>query len=107
MVVYIQRLLTARISRDTEVFVTIGCDGTQCAIHHKCSLIEKLKRSFLRSITVLYWALMFLVVALVAAALGFGGIAGTAAGIAKILFFVFLVFFIVSLIAGATRRRPI
>jgi uncharacterized membrane protein YtjA (UPF0391 family) len=28
----------------------------------------------------LYWALVFLVIALVAAALGFGGIAGAAAG---------------------------
>ncbi|MGB3038959.1 MAG: DUF1328 domain-containing protein, partial [Methyloceanibacter sp.] len=35
----------------------------------------------------LYWALVFLIVALVAAALGFGGIAGASAGIAKILFF--------------------
>ncbi len=51
----------------------------------------------------LYWALMFLVIALIAAALGFGGIAGAATGIAKILFFVFLVLFVVSLLMG--RRR--
>ena len=38
----------------------------------------------------LYWALIFLVVALIAGALGFGGIAGASAGIAQILFFVFL-----------------
>ncbi|MBL9083397.1 MAG: DUF1328 domain-containing protein, partial [Planctomycetales bacterium] len=38
----------------------------------------------------LSWALTFLVIALIAAALGFGGIAGTAAGIAKIVFFLFL-----------------
>src|SRR6476660_9900074 len=43
--------------------------------------------------TMLYWALVFLIVALVAAALGFGGIAGASAGIAKILFFIFLVCF--------------
>ena len=53
----------------------------------------------------LYWALMFLVVALIAAAFGFGGIAGAAAGIAKILFFVFLVLFIGSLIMGLVNRR--
>ena len=52
----------------------------------------------------LYWAMVFFIVALVAAVLGFGGIAGTAVGIAKILFFVFLVLFIVSLIAGGVRR---
>ncbi len=40
----------------------------------------------------LYWALVFLVVAIIAGALGFGGIAGTSAGIAQILFFIFLAF---------------
>ena len=39
----------------------------------------------------LHWSLIFLVIALIAAILGFGGLAGTAVGIAKILFFVFLV----------------
>ncbi len=51
----------------------------------------------------LNWTITFLIVALIAAALGFGGIAGTAASIAKILFVVFLVLFLVSLITG--RRR--
>ena len=46
----------------------------------------------------LSWALTFLVIALIAAALGFGGIAGTSAGIAKILFFIFLALFVISLI---------
>jgi uncharacterized membrane protein YtjA (UPF0391 family) len=54
----------------------------------------------------LRWALIFFVVALVAAIFGFGAIAGAAATVAKILFFLFLVLFIVSLIAGlATRSR--
>ena len=39
----------------------------------------------------LYWAFVFLVIALVAGLLGFGGIASTAAGIAQVLFFIFLV----------------
>lgn len=51
----------------------------------------------------LSWSITFLVVALIAALLGFGGIAGTAVGIAKILFFVFLILFIISLVMG---RRP-
>ena len=55
----------------------------------------------------LYWSLMFLVVALVAAVFGFGGIASTAAGIAQILFVVALVLFVVSLFAGVTRREPL
>jgi len=57
-----------------------------------------------RSIEMLSWALTFLVIALIAAALGFGGVAGTATSIAKILFVVFLVLFVVSLLAGGLRR---
>lgn len=52
------------------------------------------------------WAVTFLVIALVAAALGFGGIAGTSAGIAQILFFIFIALFVVALIARAVRGRP-
>ena len=52
----------------------------------------------------LYWALMFLVVALVAGLLGFTTIGGAAYGFAKILFFVFLVLFLVSLVFGGMRR---
>ena len=52
----------------------------------------------------LYWALVFFVVALLAAVLGFTGIAFAAAGVAKILLFVFLVLFLVSLV-GHTMRR--
>ena len=53
----------------------------------------------------LYWALMFLVIALVAAVFGFGGIASTAAGLAQILFVIALVLFVVSLFAGFMRKR--
>lgn len=48
----------------------------------------------------LRWALILLVVALVAAVLGFGEIAGAAAGIAQILFWVFIVLFVLALIFG-------
>lgn len=51
-------------------------------------------------------ALTFLVVALIAAALGFGGIAGAATGIAKILFVVFLTAFVVSLVMGRRGGGP-
>ncbi len=52
----------------------------------------------------LHYALVFLVLGLIAAILGFGGLAGTAIGIAKILFFAFLVLFVVSLLVGRGRR---
>ncbi len=53
------------------------------------------------------WALTFLVVALIAAVLGFTTIAGTAMSVAKILFFVFLVLFAVSLVMHLVRGRGV
>ena len=53
------------------------------------------------------WALTFLVVALIAALLGFTSVAGAAMGIAKILFFVFLALFVVSLVMHLVRGRGV
>lgn len=53
----------------------------------------------------LQWAAIFLVIALVAALFGFGGIASGAADIAKILFYVFVIGFVISLLLGLFRRR--
>jgi uncharacterized membrane protein YtjA (UPF0391 family) len=44
-----------------------------------------------------------LIIALIAAVLGFGGIAVAAVGIAKIIFFVALVLFLVAALAGTLR----
>ena len=52
----------------------------------------------------LHYAIVFLVVALVAAAVGFGGVAGVAMEGARLLFWVFIVLFVVSLVAGLVRR---
>jgi uncharacterized membrane protein YtjA (UPF0391 family) len=51
-------------------------------------------------LTMLKWAIIFGIISLVAAVLGFGGIAGAAAGIAKVLFFIFLSVCVILLIAG-------
>lgn len=51
----------------------------------------------------LYYAFLFFVIALIAAALGFGGIAAGAAGIAKIIFYLFLIIFVVTLVMGLVR----
>lgn len=51
------------------------------------------------------WALTFLVIALIAAVLGFGGIAGLSMEIAKIIFFVAVLLFAISVIAGLFRGR--
>jgi uncharacterized membrane protein YtjA (UPF0391 family) len=52
----------------------------------------------------LHYAVVFFIIALIAAWLGFGVIAGTAAWAAKVLFIVFLVMAVISLL---TRRRPV
>jgi uncharacterized membrane protein YtjA (UPF0391 family) len=53
----------------------------------------------------LRWALIFLIIALIAAALGFTGIYVAAAGIAKILFYIFVILFVVSLVMHLARGR--
>ena len=54
------------------------------------------------------WAVTFLIVALIAALLGFGGIAGVAIEAAKIVFFVAIVLFLISAVVGLVRgRRPV
>lgn len=50
-------------------------------------------------------AVGLLILALIAAVLGFGGLAGSFIGIAKLLFAVFLVLFLISAFAGAVRGR--
>jgi uncharacterized membrane protein YtjA (UPF0391 family) len=52
----------------------------------------------------LHYALVFLVVALIAAAVGFGGVAGFAMDAARLLFWVFIILFVVSLVVSLVRR---
>ena len=51
------------------------------------------------------WAITFLVIALIAAVLGFGGVAIISVEIAKIIFFVAIILFVVSAIFGFIRGR--
>lgn len=53
----------------------------------------------------LNWALTFLVLALLAAIFGFGGVASASMGIAKVLFFLFLVLFVISLVVPRLGAR--
>lgn len=55
----------------------------------------------------LYYSLVFLVVAILAGLFGFGLIAGTSYMIAKVLFVVFLIMFVVSLIGGLAGGRRV
>lgn len=56
------------------------------------------------SLAMLQYALVFFVIALIAAIFGFGGIAAGAVEIAKILFFIFLVVALVAAVMGLVRR---
>lgn len=52
----------------------------------------------------LHYAVVFFLIALVAAVFGFGGIAAGAVGIAKALFFIFVVLALISFITGMVRK---
>ncbi len=56
--------------------------------------------------SLLGWALVFLIIAIIAAIFGFGVLAAASAGIAKILFYIFIAIFVITLIAGLARRGP-
>jgi uncharacterized membrane protein YtjA (UPF0391 family) len=51
----------------------------------------------------LSWVVTLLIIALIAAILGFGGIAGTAIGLAKLIFYIAVILFLVSLVFGYSR----
>lgn len=51
----------------------------------------------------LSWVVTLLIIALIAAVLGFGGIAGTAIGLAKVIFYIAIILFLISLVFGYSR----
>jgi|ThiBio_1000_plan_1041568.scaffolds.fasta_scaffold00120_16 uncharacterized membrane protein YtjA (UPF0391 family) len=52
----------------------------------------------------LYWGLVFFIVAVMAAAFGLGGLAAASAGVAQLLAFMLMAIFAISLLAGFYRR---
>jgi uncharacterized membrane protein YtjA (UPF0391 family) len=53
----------------------------------------------------LSWIVTFLIVALIAGVLGFGGVAGASIEIARAIFFIAIVLFLVSAVLGVVRGR--
>ena len=51
------------------------------------------------------WVVTFLIVALIAGILGFGGIAGASIEIAKAIFFIAVILFVISAVVGLIRGR--
>jgi uncharacterized membrane protein YtjA (UPF0391 family) len=54
----------------------------------------------------LYWAFLFLLIAIVAGIFGFRNVEGVATQIAKVLFFIFVIVFIISLIMHFLNSAP-
>jgi len=72
-----------------------ACDRTFC---------RRVAALTTRGMLILYYAVVFFIVALIAALFGFGGIAAGAAGIAKILFIIFLIVSIVTFLMSLARK---
>jgi uncharacterized membrane protein YtjA (UPF0391 family) len=58
-----------------------------------------------QKMSILKWALIFLVVSIIAGVLGFTGVSAASADIARVLFYIFVVIFVVLLILGLTIFR--
>jgi uncharacterized membrane protein YtjA (UPF0391 family) len=67
--------------------------------------ITILQLHYERKNTMLYWAAVFFVIAIVAGLFGFGAIASASAGIAQILFFIFAVLFMLTLLMRLIPRQ--
>ena len=75
---------------------------------HKGSIRPRIfEAKQVRVCAMLRWALIFLVIALIAAVLGFSGIAGAAAGMAKILFGLFLLVCAILFLIGLFASRKV
>lgn len=86
-----------RTTFDLPSFLDSRKEENQFVKNRSLSVFRKL---WTKETIMLEWAVVFFVVAIIAAVFGFGGIASAAAGIAKILFFVFLVLFLIAIISG-------
>jgi uncharacterized membrane protein YtjA (UPF0391 family) len=68
-------------------------------------LIAPMSKRKAEVLIMLSWVVTFLIIALVAGILGFGGVAGASIEIAKIIFFVAILLFLVSAVVGLARGR--
>jgi uncharacterized membrane protein YtjA (UPF0391 family) len=74
----------------------IECVTVACGPH---------ENGFEAELVMLSWVVTFLIIALIAGILGFGGIAGVSIEIAKAVFFIAVVLFIISAVVGVVRGR--
>jgi uncharacterized membrane protein YtjA (UPF0391 family) len=77
---------------------------THTALHRSKGCEPEKTHSIYKEQLMLHYAVVFFVIALIAALFGFGGIAAGAVGIAKILFVVFAVLAVASFLFGLLRK---
>jgi uncharacterized membrane protein YtjA (UPF0391 family) len=101
--------------------ITVFCagfaPGTDRNLRSRAGLVLQSMRRFLyRAVTrtgawkkevhvMLSWVVTFLIIALIAGILGFGGIAGASIEIAKVIFFIAVILFLISAVVGLARGR--
>jgi uncharacterized membrane protein YtjA (UPF0391 family) len=73
--------------------------------HTECIAAHRLRRTAHQESPMLHYAVVFFVIALIAALFGFTGIAAGAASIAQVLFVVFIVLAIASFVMSMLRKR--
>jgi len=78
---------------------------SEVSVHEKIEGPHKAGPTSELAMTILKWALIFLLVSIVAGVLGFTGISAASADIARFLFYVFVVIFLVLLVLGLTLFR--
>jgi uncharacterized membrane protein YtjA (UPF0391 family) len=82
-------------------------NGEQCVVFVTASGLTGRQSTSPEDRFMLGWAIMFLVIALVAGLFGFGVIASASAGIAQLIFFAFIVLFALSLVFGFVRSPSV
>jgi uncharacterized membrane protein YtjA (UPF0391 family) len=100
------RTCSPRLRRFSPSWLDRGSDqdGTGAAVGVHVAALHRCSQASTKDSPMLYYAVVFFVLAIIAGVFGFGGIAAGAAGIGKILFVGFLVVAIVSLFVGRKAR---
>jgi len=94
----------AHQSFDDKRFSKICGDGTDAAYVNRLSGVAARFRMGRIVMHMLYYAVIFFIIALIAALFGFAGVVAAAAGFAKILFFLFLILAVMTFLMSLTKN---
>jgi uncharacterized membrane protein YtjA (UPF0391 family) len=97
-----------RLARDFQSLAARNFCSQAGLVWQKPALIAPIVAKIETEVRVMLgWVVTFLIVALIAGILGFGGVAGASIEIAKIIFFIAVVLFVVSAVVGVARGRRV